>query len=153
MLDEMLLAGELQEPSKKVPDPFCFCFSLVASCHCKICAHSCVSHAVFLLALVPTAVPICMFVLCRLSSKATSQNRQYNLLDVNVDREREREDENPKANITHCCYQRQAAFVARDILPKEVECNVQAITRVIEAQDQLVESAKLGTDKPTAAKS
>ncbi len=65
----------------------------------------------------------------------------------------EREDENPKANITHCCYQRQAAFVARDILPKEVECNVQAITRVIEAQDQLVESAKLGTDKPTAAKS
>ncbi len=62
MLDEMLLAGELQEPSKKVPDPFCFCFSLVASCHYKISAHSCVSHAVFLPALVPTAVPICMFV-------------------------------------------------------------------------------------------
>ena len=32
-------------------------------------------------------------------------------------------------------------------------CVVQAITRVIEAQDQLVESAKLGTDKPSAAKS
>ncbi|KAA6420860.1 MAG: Clathrin assembly small subunit AP19 [Trebouxia sp. A1-2] len=33
------------------------------------------------------------------------------------------------------------------------EPSKKAITRVIEAQDQLVESAKLGTDKPTAAKS
>lgn len=50
------------------------------------------------------------------------------------------------------CYS-NAFVVARYILPEEVDCNVQAITRVIEAQDQLVESAKLGTDKPTAAKS
>lgn len=33
------------------------------------------------------------------------------------------------------------------------EPSKKAITRVIEAQDQLVESAKLGTDKPTGAKS
>lgn len=33
------------------------------------------------------------------------------------------------------------------------EPSKKAITRVIEAQDQLVESAKLGTDKPSAAKS
>ena len=77
-----------------------------------------------------------------------------------------REDEIPTAKVERnllsllCnCYtnlllpQTRYCDALPNILPEEVKCYVQAITRVIEAQDQLVESAKLGTDKPTAAKS
>jgi len=76
-------------------------------------------------------------------------------VEVSSDRGRRRD---PNSNthtllLSQTCYSNASVVVVAHILPKEFKCNVQAITRVIEAQDQLVESAKLGTDKPTAAKS
>lgn len=79
---------------------------------------------------------VCLLsVVCR--SKSCQENGQYSCLEVSSHTEEMRPQ-----NL-----ERMAA------LSQEFKCDVQAITRVIEAQDQLVESAKLGTDKPTAAKS
>ena len=101
MLDEMLLAGELQEPSKKVfytcCFPFCACFLPLRNqsmqLHHLCSVHACLSRTypahheleivlilivsviiiIIMLALDSTAVPFCMFALCDLSSQSMSK--------------------------------------------------------------------------------